>query len=100
MSNALSSPSRPATLTLLAGLALALCGCATATGSRSQQFAERAQQRFAQADLDRDGQLSRDEAEQGTPRLAGHFDEIDSDHDGLLSTAEILSYLKQRRGGR
>lgn len=93
-------PARSTTLAMLATLALTLCGCAAASGSRSEQFAQRAQQRFADADLDRDGQLSREEAKQGTPRLAEHFDEIDSDHDGLLSSAEILSYLKQRRGAR
>lgn len=63
-------------------------------------MADRAQQRFADADTDHDGRLSRDEARAGTPRLADHFDEIDSDHDGMLTTAEILDYIKQRRGAR
>jgi hypothetical protein len=31
------------------------------------------------------------------PRIAQHFDDIDVDHDGQLSKAEILAYLKQRR---
>lgn len=86
--------------TLLAALALGLCGCAGAREARSQQMLERAQQRFADADTDHDGRLSRKEAKAGTPRLAGHFDEIDSDHDGLLSATEIVDYIKQRRGSR
>lgn len=91
---------KPLFLALLATQALGLSACASARANRSSQMADRAQQRFAQADLDGDGQLSREEARQGTPRLADHFDEIDSDRDGKLSTGEILAYLKQRRGQR
>jgi Ca2+-binding EF-hand superfamily protein len=59
-----------------------------------------ARQRFAAADLDHDGYLSPDEAKQGMPRLAAHFGEIDGNHDGRLSAAEILDYLRQRRAAR
>ena len=93
-------PTRRLATTLLAVLALGLSGCAGAREARSQQMMERAQQRFADADSDHDGRLSRDEARAGTPRLADHFDEIDSDHDGQLTTAEIVDYIKQRRGSR
>jgi hypothetical protein len=88
------------TTTLLAALALGLAGCAGAREARSQQMMERAQQRFADADTNHDGRLSREEAKAGTPRLADHFDEIDSDHDGELTTAEIVDYIRQRRGSR
>ena len=94
-------PIKPFAMTLLATtLSLGLGACAAARGTRSQQAADRAQQRFADADADHDGRLSRDEASAGMPRLADHFDEIDSDHDGFLSTAEILDYIKQRRASR
>lgn len=93
-------PGRPFAAILLATLALGLSACAAARESRSRQMVDRAQQRFADADTDHDGRLSRDEAKAGTPRLADHFDEIDSDHDGMLTTAEILDYIKQRRGAR
>jgi Ca2+-binding EF-hand superfamily protein len=86
--------------TLLAVLGLGLSACAAAQGARSQQMVERAQQRFADADTNHDGRLSRDEAQAGTPRLTEHFDEIDSDHDGMLTTAEIVGYLRQRRSSR
>jgi Ca2+-binding EF-hand superfamily protein len=77
-----------------------LGACAAAGGSRSQAMVEKAQERFAAADINHDGYLSRDEAAQGTPRLAAHFDEIDSDHDGQLSKQEIIAFLQQRRGSR
>jgi len=96
----LPRPTKLLAVALLAALALGLSACAAARGTRSQQITDRAQQRFADADADHDGRLSRDEAKAGTPRLADHFDEIDSDHDGLLTTAEIVDYLKQHRGAR
>jgi Ca2+-binding EF-hand superfamily protein len=79
---------------------LSLSACAGMGGDRSQRIAEKAQQRFAAADLDHDGSLGRAEASQGMPRLAQHFDEIDTDHDDQLSKAEIVAYLKQRRASR
>jgi len=80
--------------------ALSLSACAGMSEGRSQRIAEKAQERFAAADLDHDGSLSRDEASRGTPRLAQHFDEVDTDHDGRLSRAEIIAYIKQRRTSR
>ncbi|HVX04615.1 MAG TPA: EF-hand domain-containing protein [Rhodanobacteraceae bacterium] len=80
--------------------ALSLTACAATGGGRSQAAAEKAQERFAAADTNHDGYLSRDEAAQGTPRLSAHFDEIDSDHDGLLSKQEIIAFIQQRRGSR
>lgn len=79
---------------------LSLSACAGMGESRSQRIAEKAQQRFASADVNHDGYLSRDEAAQGTPRLGEHFDDIDSDRDGQLSKAEIIAYIKQRRASR
>jgi Ca2+-binding EF-hand superfamily protein len=73
---------------------------ACAQDSSRSQMAEKAKDRFASADLDHDGYLSRDEAQKGMPRLADYFDEIDTDHDGKLSSAEIVAYLKQRRASR
>jgi hypothetical protein len=94
------TPSHHLAIALIAVLALGLSACATAQRARSQQMIERAQQRFADADTDHDGRLSRAEAEAGTPRLAAHFDEIDGDRDGMLTTAEIAGYLRQHRGNR
>lgn len=66
-------------------------------GGNRQQMAQKAEERFTAADANHDGYLSRDETQNGMPRIAQHFDDIDVDHDGQLSKAEILAYLKQRR---
>jgi hypothetical protein len=45
---------------------------------------------FARADANRDGQLSRVEAEH-LPDVARNFDRVDSNHDGSISLAELRS---------
>jgi len=60
--------------------------------------------RFADADTDHDGRLSRTEA-QAAPYVARHFDAIDTDHDGYVTRAELraargrLQAVRTRRGG-
>ncbi|MEW9623038.1 hypothetical protein [Rhodanobacter geophilus] len=88
-----------ARIAIAAAVGLTLSACASSQ-SRSQRFTDKASQRFAAADANHDGYLSRDEAAQGMPRLAEHFDEIDTDHDGQLSKTEILAYIQQRRAAR
>jgi hypothetical protein len=44
--------------------------------------------RFADADTDHDGRLSRTEA-RAAPYVARHFDAIDADHDGYVTRAEL-----------
>lgn len=53
--------------------------------------------RFAKADTDGDGWLTREEAK-AMPRVATHFDDIDTDHDGKVSMEEIGRYLAAQRG--
>ena len=83
----------------LAAILILLGGCAQ-DGSRSEKMAAKAKERFSAADTNHDGKLSRDEAASGMPRIADHFDAIDTDGDGQLSPAEIIAYVKQRRGSR
>jgi len=66
---------------------LALLPLATAT----------AQGRFAAADTDGNGLLSRAEVERALPRLAKRFDAIDADHDGNLSPEELRGYARPRQ---
>jgi len=60
--------------------------------------------RFADADTDHDGRLSRTEA-QAAPYVARHFDAIDADHDGYVTRAELRAARGRfqaahvRRGG-
>lgn len=52
-------------------------------------------QRFKQSDIDQNGALSREEA-QNMPMLAQHFDELDTNHDGQVSMQEVQSAFVQR----
>jgi len=57
----------------------------------------RMEQRFKEADINGDGQLSLDEAQAKMPRLAERFTSVDTDHDGLLSKEE-LRHGRKRSG--
>jgi len=50
-------------------------------------------QRLQQADMDKNGMLSKEEAN-ALPNLSAHFDEIDNNHDGQLVIKEISDYLR------
>ena len=54
-----------------------------------EQFRAEVQQRFAAADANADGQLSRDEARVGAPRIYEHFEFLDADRDGYVTLAEL-----------
>lgn len=56
---------------------------------RRAEMAERADQRFAAADLNGDGKLSRVEVEEKIPRLAKSFAWMDESRDGFLSREEL-----------
>lgn len=66
---------------------------------RLARGAEQLKQRFAKADIDGDGALTRDEAK-AMPRVASHFDEIDADHDGKVTLQEITASLAAMRDSR
>lgn len=86
---------------LLPALTLLSIAClAFADGVDRHSGGEKLREKFAAADTDHDGALSRAEAAAGMPRVAKHFDEIDANHDGKLSFAEIASYLAQARAAR
>lgn len=63
--------------------------------ARRRAVRARVRARFAAADRDGDGKLSRDEVAVLRPALARHFDRIDTDYDGLLSERELAD--AQRR---
>ena len=74
----------------LSAVGLILCGLAAPLAAAAQEG------RFAAADADRDGLLSRAEVERSLPRLAARFDAIDRNRDGALSPEE----LRASRGGK
>ncbi|WP_036112826.1 MULTISPECIES: hypothetical protein [Luteibacter] len=67
-------------------------------GGRAQQAMSQLTQRFNQADKDRDGKLTRDEAKAGMPRIAEHFDDIDSEHRGYITLEQFQSAIRSRMG--
>jgi hypothetical protein len=53
--------------------------------------------RFARADTDRNGVLSRAEVDRALPGIAPRFDEIDRNRDGNLSPDELRAWSPSRR---
>lgn len=62
-----------------------------------RQKLEQAAERFRAADRNRDGLISRAEADTGLPRVAKHFDQLDADHDGQLSPEEFRAAAQRLR---
>jgi len=86
---------------LLPALTLLATACfASADGVDRHGGGDKLREKFAAADTDHDGALSRAEAAAGMPRLAKRFDAIDTDHDGKLTLAEVAAFLKQARAER
>jgi Ca2+-binding EF-hand superfamily protein len=86
--------SQPIALLSIAA-ALAMAGQpAFAQGQMAQQI----QDRFAAADKDHDGKLTKSEAKAGMPRVAQYFEQIDADNTGAVSVAQIGAFMaKQKR---
>jgi Ca2+-binding EF-hand superfamily protein len=51
-------------------------------------------ERFAKADTNHDGRLTRDEAMGKMPRLYQRFDEVDKDGDGYVNQTDIAGYVE------
>ena len=73
---------------------------ASGAAGRGEHMREGLQKRFAAADKNGDGKLSRDEAKSGMPRIAEHFDEIDAAHTGVITIADIERWAMRRRAAR
>lgn len=86
---------------VLLGVITAVGGCARALAgdARHDRRVAEARERFVAADIDHDGRLTRSEAASGMPRVAEHFDDIDTAHAGSLTLEQILRYAASRRRG-
>ena len=60
----------------------------------ADQRLQRLMVRFHRADRNGDGQLTREEARNGMPRVYRHFSEIDAQNLGYVTLAQIASYLE------
>ena len=52
--------------------------------------------RFAAADKNGDGKLTREECEAGMPRIYRGFDKIDSDNKGYITLDQIITFVANR----
>ncbi len=61
-------------------------------------MAQKLEARFSAADKDHDGKLSKAEAKAGMPRVAQYFEQIDTEHTGFITLAQIGAFMaKQKR---
>lgn len=70
----------------------------TPGNERADKAMAQLQKRFTAADTNRDGQLSREEARTGMPRLHVQFDHIDKEKTGSVSLAQIAVFVSQQMG--
>jgi len=60
----------------------------------------RQEERFRAADANKDGKLTRAEAEKGMPGVGRNFDQIDANKDGVVTLQEIEAARKARAASR
>ena len=93
----------------LAGSSLAIAAAVSAQavgpasapdGARGHRMAAELQKRFAAADKNGDGRLTKAEAEAGMPFVFKHFDEIDKAKQGSISLADVVAFTRQERIAR
>ena len=60
------------------------------------QMKAKLEERFAKADVNGDGKLSKDEAKAGMPRVYANFDSIDTAQAGYVTLEQIETYLMQK----
>ena len=67
---------------------------------RPEEMRPRAPQDGRPTDMNGARGLSREEAARSTPQLSRHFDEIDLNHDGIVSPEEARAFREKRRQQR
>lgn len=78
-------------------LTLLFAASAPAIAQMGKPDPEEVARRFAAADKNGDGQLTREEANAGMPRIAKNFDKIDADRKGYITLDEIKAALAAGR---
>ena len=105
----LSSPSFRLVAVALAAAAIGAClsvapasaqQASGAAGGRGERMIGELKKRFDAADANHDGKLTKDEAKAGMPRIAEHFDEIDTAHTGAITMADIERWGMKQRAAR
>ena len=78
----------------LTGLACAQDSDATTAPTPTDGRLQHLMMRFHKADVNGDGKLTAEEAQQGMPRVYAHFAAIDADHKGYVTIQDITAYLQ------
>jgi TolA-binding protein len=83
-------------------MAQALPGAGTSANgdARVERMVAQVQERFAAANTTHDGKLTREQAQAGMPRVAQHFDEIDTQKAGFVTLAQIEDFMRERAAAR
>jgi Ca2+-binding EF-hand superfamily protein len=103
---ATQTPFRRATLPLALATCLAASVAASAVAqnpqnsSRAEQLKAQMIERFQQADVNKDGRITKTEANGKMPRLYQRFDQIDKDGDGYVNQADIIGYVEKQAAQR
>jgi Ca2+-binding EF-hand superfamily protein len=63
--------------------------------ARAEQLKAQMIERFQQADSNKDGRITKAEANGKMPRLYQRFDQIDKDGDGYVNQADIIGYVEK-----
>jgi hypothetical protein len=96
MTKMISTPISAAALAAVLLGSVVLADESAPSGLRAQLIEAQLKRRFAKADTDHDGRLTRDEAHKGMSRVYEHFDEIDTEKKGYLALEQIQGFLKNR----
>ncbi|MDD2864696.1 MAG: hypothetical protein PHC99_08220 [Methylococcales bacterium] len=72
---------------------LCLIGATTVAYAENDFMIKLMEERFKNADKNSDNQITLEEAENGMPRVAAHFDVIDVDKNGYASLEEIKAAM-------
>lgn len=94
---------RPFAATALVAAAVLSCSAGPASAQDASPHGQRGaelQKRFAAADKNGDGRLTREEAQAGMPMVYKHFDEIDKDKKGSVALADIAAFARAKRAER
>ena len=74
-------------------------GASPDRAARAEHMKAQFEKRFAEADADHDGKLSRQEA-QKMPRVAKHFDEIDTGKTGYITKEQVMAKMAEAAAER
>jgi hypothetical protein len=73
---------------------------ASSNDARTERAIAQLQTRFTNANVTHDGKLTRAQAEAGMPKVAQHFDEIDTQRNGYVTLTQIEDFMRQREAAR